>query len=61
MLTKATVRAIARVALLTLLFVVSLSLLIAVARPETGPVEKVVAGAAIVALVVAARPVHRIG
>ena len=39
----------------------TLGLVIAVGTPETGPLEKAVAALAIVAVVVAAGPVRRIG
>ena len=50
-----------RFAVLVLMFFITVSLIIAVARPETGPAEKLVLGAAVVGLLFAAVPVQRIG
>ena len=46
--------------LLVMTFTV-LSLIIAVARPETGPAEKLILSLAVVGVLFAARPVHRLG
>ena len=50
-----------RFAILVAMTFIIVSLIIAVARTETGPAEKVVIGVAVVGLVVATRPVQRIG
>jgi len=50
-----------RLAILVVMTFVVLSLVVAVGTPETGPVEKVVLGAAAVAVIVASGPVRRIG
>jgi hypothetical protein len=50
-----------RLAILLVMTFVVLSLVVAVGTPETGPVEKVVLGAASVAVIVASGPVRRIG
>ena len=50
-----------RLAILVVMTFVVLSLVVAIGTPETGTVEKVVLGAAAVALIVAAGPVRRIG
>lgn len=50
-----------RIALLIILFLMALSLVVAIGRPETGPFEKVVLIAAVVGLLGLAMPVHRIG
>lgn len=50
-----------RFAILVVMTLIVISLVIAVARPETGPTEKVVLGVAIVGFIVAARPVQRLG
>jgi hypothetical protein len=50
-----------RIALLAVLFLLLLSLVVAVGRPETGPFEKVVLVAAGIGLLGLAMPVHRIG
>ncbi len=39
----------------------TLSLLIALARPETGPIERSLLGAAVVGLLLATRSVQRLG
>ncbi len=44
-----------------MIFFMTLSLIIALARPETGPIEKTLLGAAVVSLLLAARPVQRLG
>lgn len=56
-----TVVGLLRVAILVVMMFVVLSLVIAVGRPETGPVEKVILAGAVVALLAAARLVRRIG
>lgn len=48
-----------RFGILAVMTLIVISLVIAVARPETGPAEKVVLGVAVVGLIVAARPVQR--
>lgn len=50
-----------RLVLLVIMTFIVVSLVIAVARPETGPAEKVVLSVAVVGLIVAARPVQRLG
>ncbi len=50
-----------RVSVLVIVTFITLSLIVALARPETGPMEKAVLGTAVVALVLAARPVQRRG
>jgi hypothetical protein len=50
-----------RLALLVVLAFVVLGLVVALARPETGPIEKLVLVLAIVGLLAAAVPVRRIG
>jgi uncharacterized membrane protein len=50
-----------RIAILVVLSCLVLSLVIAVARPETGILEKVVLVAAVVGLIAAASPARRIG
>jgi len=50
-----------RISLLVIMTFMTLSLIVALARPETGPVEKGVLGAAVLALLLAARPVQRLG
>jgi hypothetical protein len=58
---RSTLPRLLRIALLGVLFVLLLSLVVAVGRPETGPFEKIVLVAAGVGLVGLAIPVHRIG
>jgi hypothetical protein len=50
-----------RVALLVILFFLLLSSVVAIARPETGPLEKGVLAVGFVGLLMLAVPVHRIG
>jgi hypothetical protein len=50
-----------RIAILVVLTFLVLSLVVAVARPETGILEKVVLVATIVGLIAAASPARRIG
>lgn len=50
-----------RVAILLVMTSIVLSLIIAVASPETGPAEKLILGVAGVGLLAAARPVQRLG
>ena len=50
-----------RFAVLIFMFFITVSLIIAVASPETGPAEKLVLGIAVVGLLFAAVPVQRIG
>ena len=50
-----------RFAILVVMFFITVSLIIAVAMPETGAAEKVVLGVAVVGLLFAALPVQRIG
>jgi hypothetical protein len=50
-----------RFALLLVLVVLTLSLVIAIGRPETGPFEKVVLVAASIGLLALGAPVRRIG
>lgn len=50
-----------RLALLIVLCFLVLSLVMAIGRPETGFLEKVVLGAAVVGLLSLTAPVHRIG
>lgn len=50
-----------RFALLVVLFFLVLGMVVAAARPETGPVEKPFLGIMALGLLVASIPVHRIG
>lgn len=50
-----------RIAILLVMTFIVLSLIIAVASPETGPAEKMILGVAVVGVVVSARPVQRLG
>ncbi len=50
-----------RLAILFVMFVVAVGLLMAIGRPETGPMEKAVLGLGLMTLIALARPVHRIG
>ena len=50
-----------RLAILVVMTLIVISLIVAIARPETGPAEKVFLGVAAVGLIVAARPVQRLG
>ena len=50
-----------RFAILLVMTFIAVSLIIGVAKPETGPVEKVILGAAVVGCFLAARPVQRLG
>ncbi len=50
-----------RLGLLVMITFMTLSLIIALARPETGPTEKSLLGAAVVGLLLAARSVQRLG
>jgi hypothetical protein len=54
-------RRLVRIAIFVLLTFLVLSLVVAVARPETGILEKVVLVAAVVGLIAAASPARRIG
>jgi tryptophan-rich sensory protein len=49
-----------RMGVLVVMTFMTLSLIIALARPETGPIEKGLLVAAVVAVVLAARPVQRL-
>lgn len=49
-----------RLGVLVVMTFMTLSLIIALARPETGPIEKGLLAAAVVAIVLAARPVQRL-
>lgn len=50
-----------RLAILFVMFFFATGLLIAIGRPETGPMEKAVLGVGLITLIALARPVHRIG
>jgi hypothetical protein len=50
-----------RLAILVAMTFVVLSLVIAIGTPETGPIEKVILGAAAIGIIVASAPVRRIG
>ena len=50
-----------RFVILVSMTVIVVSLIIALARPETGAAEKVVLAVAVAGLIVAARPVQRLG
>jgi hypothetical protein len=50
-----------RFALLVIMTFLTISLVIGIGGEETGPLEKAVLGVAVVGLVVAARPVRRLG
>jgi len=50
-----------RVALLIVLFFLVLGFIVAVASPDTGPAEKTILVAGVIALLAASIPVHRIG
>ncbi len=49
-----------RLGLLVMMTFMTLSLIVALARPETGPIEKGLLGAAVIGLLLAARPVQRL-
>jgi hypothetical protein len=50
-----------RIALMVVLVFLTLGVVIAIGSPETGPLEKIVLGGLIVALVLAAARVQRLG
>ncbi len=50
-----------RIAILVVMFFITISLVIAVSRPETGAAEKAVLGVAVVGLLFSALPVQRNG
>ena len=58
---KATILRLVRIALRVVMFFLILGLLVALAQPETGVMEKVALGLGVIALLSLARPVHRIG
>lgn len=58
---KSTMLRLIRVPLLSVIFFFTLSLVVAIGRSETGPLEKVALAGAVLGLVALARPVHRMG
>ncbi len=50
-----------RIGILLVMFLMAMSLLLAIGAAETGPFEKVVLGGVLVVLLALARPVHRLG